>query len=313
MAPLRKPAVNWKRPFTCVYGDNYAYGFNSYKDVMEWLDNSKKDGYQDELPPSQMPTLEERAANHMRYKLGRSQSMLSAKAKQNEEYNCDPLTLRLNRLKKASGWIDERKQKRERRRAEDLAASSAIRRAHSYGSNFASKAADEISAELADDSLGIGNGSGRKETPKEQRLRIQKRIEEDLHRDDFGLKRDEFGATSGRVTPALHSVYQKIGEFDDVIDSMLDMKLGSTSRKHDAGESELKGCCKQHHTEMEQMKGKVRDAEDRLRNETLRLRKQYETQIVDLEKRLDSASLANLELQKTAKRQATQNALSKRS
>lgn len=128
MAPGKKPILHWKKPFTCVYEDNYDYGFNDYKDVMDWMNHKKKGTFE---KPAKVPIFEERIAQHMRYKLGRS--LTTANMTDLESLN-DPLTKRLEYLKVKSAEQDARSANR-------------LRRVKSYGA-FTTKAVKDIEEDI---------------------------------------------------------------------------------------------------------------------------------------------------------------------
>ncbi|GAB6027036.1 hypothetical protein CHUAL_013765 [Chamberlinius hualienensis] len=295
MPPLRKPNICWKRPFTYIYGDNYAYGFNSYRDMMEWLDSPKKEGYASEPPPSQMPTLEERAAQHMRYKLGRSQTLLNAMAKKMDDE--DPMSRRLKQLKKASG-IDDVKDRRSRRPVSFAepgdSISTGLRRSRSYGALNA-KAAKEIDDDLEAEIMNLKNESRRRAEGVKEKLR---RLQEETDEYD-GIS---FGASGGHAGSSSLSAQQQIDDLDSAFDSILDLKA-NVSRKLETLNSDN---CTKHQLEIENIKGRLVEAETKLRTELLQIKKRYQLQIIDLEKSLDESNKGNAELQRMVKRQALQ-------
>lgn len=98
MAPNKKFTGAWRRPFTVVYGDNYDYGFNSYGDVMHWLDDKKKGT---EKPAPKKYTLEDYVDQHFRFRYGRQLV---------NDLKEDPsaVSQRLEHIKKASEEVDRR-------------------------------------------------------------------------------------------------------------------------------------------------------------------------------------------------------------
>lgn len=63
---------------------------------------------------------------------------------------------------------------------------------------------------------------------------------------------------------------------------------------------------KQYQIEIEQLNIRLAEAEAKLKTEVARLKKKYQAQITELELSLDAANKANIELQKTIKKQALQ-------
>lgn len=63
---------------------------------------------------------------------------------------------------------------------------------------------------------------------------------------------------------------------------------------------------KQYQIEIEQLNMRLAEAEAKLKTEIARLKKKYQAQITELELSLDAANKANIDLQKTIKKQALQ-------
>ena len=63
---------------------------------------------------------------------------------------------------------------------------------------------------------------------------------------------------------------------------------------------------KQYQIEIEQLNMRLAEAEAKLKTEVARLKKKYQAQITELELSLDAANKANIDLQKTIKKQALQ-------
>jgi hypothetical protein len=125
MAPRKKPTGVWKRPLTVVYGDNYDYGFNSYGDVMHWLDGKDR-GL--EKPAPKIPTLNELADQHFRFRYGRP--LIADLAE-----DPDVVSHRLEDIKRASEAVDRKHELGQLRRSRTLGA-------------FAARAANEIAEDI---------------------------------------------------------------------------------------------------------------------------------------------------------------------
>lgn len=211
MAPGKKVALHWKKPFTYVYGDNYDYGFNSYKDVMEWMDHKKTPGITNAKPPK-APVFEERVAQHIRYKLGRSSTTTNLV---DLDMTSDPVLQRLEFIKKKSAEQDAR-------------ATNRLRRVKSFGA-FTTKAVEDIDDDLHLEATSKVDSRLEKRRTRSKHLQFlqddrikmyetnRERI--DVDDQDIGIDMMDVASKKSNVTYTRFAAANRDYEFDDLHDS----------------------------------------------------------------------------------------------